>query len=168
MSEPVPPADHPEAIWHGGYTDSQWYCVHIIALITITLGAAGSIYILVKTYKQAKMQNWKLRITQTFPACLSVADLMSVVFHGADHITQMAHGWVYQGDWCIFFGWMLVFTTLLAAFYVTTIAVYMWCVCESVCLSAPLCGLCRWHAGLRWVCVSCPHPAAHLHVHRRW
>lgn len=51
---------------------------------------------------------YRLRITQTFPAMISVPDLISGIFHGIDHITSTVHGYVPANTFCTFLGYVLL------------------------------------------------------------
>ncbi|KAJ1551916.1 hypothetical protein HK405_013411, partial [Cladochytrium tenue] len=108
---------------HSGLGDAEWYTIHIVALTTILLTIAGSLYIIILSL--IKMRRESMAFLQMLPMFISIGDGISGVFHGADHAISLSLGRVADGPGCIVLGFGTFLGANTAPFWVSACAVYI-------------------------------------------
>ncbi|KAJ3164433.1 hypothetical protein HDU88_005310 [Geranomyces variabilis] len=108
---------------YSGVSKELWLTIHLIALIVIFFSVCGSFYIIFSTCRA-----WRLRplnTTAKLPMWISLTDCLFAFFHGSDHIVSLARGTLTTGPACRVLGFGTVYAMNLPAFWVTTIAFYL-------------------------------------------
>ena len=104
---------------------NQWKTIHIAALIPAALSSIASIFIIITGIKyHHKFSN--LTFAARLPIFLSICDLFYEVFHGGDHLHNIIHDYVSEGDLCQLFGSMKPFWINCQTAWALSISIYLY------------------------------------------